>query len=166
IEGLTPRTVWLPPDSAPDLDAITRLLQPFGERPVIVKDYVKSRKHEWAEACYIPSASDRKAVEAVVQRFLELQGDQLNAGLVFREYVELQTVGAHSKSGMPLSREFRLFFLDGELILGSEYWEEGEYGRTPPPAGLFHEVARRVNSRFFTMDIAQRTDGEWLIVEL
>jgi hypothetical protein len=47
---------------------------------------VKSRKHEWAEACYIPSAADRQQVECVVTRFLALQGDDLNKGLVFRVY--------------------------------------------------------------------------------
>ena len=31
---------------------------------------------------------------------------------------------------------------------------------------LFIEVARQIQSRFFTMDIAQRSDGEWMIVEL
>jgi sugar phosphate isomerase/epimerase len=30
----------------------------------------------------------------------------------------------------------------------------------------FIEVARRVQSRFFTMDVAKRLDGEWMIVEL
>ena len=34
-------------------------LQPFGATPLVLKDFVKSRKHEWDEACYIPSASDR-----------------------------------------------------------------------------------------------------------
>ena len=27
-------------------------------------------------------------------------------------------------------------------------------------------IAAQIRSRFFTMDVAQRTDGEWMIVEL
>ena len=33
-------------------------------------------------------------------------------GLVCREFVELEPLARHSKSGMPLTKEFRLFFLD------------------------------------------------------
>ena len=62
IEGHTPRSVWLTGDLG--LDRIMEALAPFGDGPVIVKDFVKSRKHEWAEACFIPSAADREAVAA------------------------------------------------------------------------------------------------------
>ena len=60
IEGFTPKSVWLTGDLG--IDRIMEALAPFGNAPVIVKDFVKSRKHEWAEACYIPSAADREAV--------------------------------------------------------------------------------------------------------
>ena len=166
IKEHTPASVAAVVDESFGLDEIMRLLAPFGDGPVILKDYVKSRKHEWGEACYIPSASDRGAVERVVRRFLELQGDELNEGLVFREFVAFRPLASHSKSGMPLTKEFRLFFLDGELLYSMEYWEEGDYGGVTPPTSLFGYVAREVRSRFFTMDIAQRLDGEWMIVEL
>ena len=35
-----------------------------------------------------------------------------------------------------------------------------------PPVEQFKEVAAAVKSRFFTMDIAKRRDGDWMIVEL
>jgi hypothetical protein len=142
------------------------LLRLFGDRPVIVKDYVKSRKHEWAEACYIPSASDEAAVERVVGKFLALQGDDLNEGLVFREFVEFEPLTTHSKSGMPLSMEFRIFFLDGEPIATTRYWEEGDYDGLAPPVEEFMQIAASVGSRFFTMDVAKKRDGEWIVVEL
>ncbi|MBV9790608.1 MAG: ATP-grasp domain-containing protein [Chloroflexi bacterium] len=161
----TPRTVVLPLTPNAPLPDLAPLLQPFGDRPLIVKDYVKSRKHEWHEACFIPSAADQAAVRRVVQRFVELQGDDLNAGLVFREFVALQPLAQHSKSGMPLTQEFRLWFVDGQRIFSSQYWEEGTY-TTWAPIDLFAEVARQVQSRFFTMDVARTLDGGWLIVEL
>jgi len=166
IAGHTPRSVWLATVPGVDMDRVMALLRPFGDAPVLVKDYVKSRKHEWAEACYIPSAADRAAVERVVRRFVELQGEDLAEGLVFREFVELEQLGAHPRSGMPLAREYRTFFLDGAPLYTAEYWEAGDYADEPPPPGLFAEVARRVASRFFTMDVARRPGGEWLIVEL
>ena len=89
VERPRRRPVWIPLDACSDLDTIMALLAPFGDQPVIVKDYVKSRKHEWFEACYIPSAADRQAVARVVRRFLELQGDDISEGLVFRAYRKL-----------------------------------------------------------------------------
>ena len=114
--------------SSGNKDEVMALLCPFGEKPIIVKDYVKSRKHEWNEACYIPSASDRQGVERVVTRFLHVQGEDLNEGLVFREFIDFEPLVSHSKSHMPLTREFRLFVLDGQIIFSTPYWEEGDYG--------------------------------------
>ena len=166
IAGQTPRSVWLPTGPELDMDRVMALLEPFGDLPVIVKDYVKSRKHEWNEACFIPSATDRAEVERVVRRFMELQGPDLAEGLVFREFVDLQPIGSHPKSGMPLTEEYRLFFFDGDPLYTAEYWESGAYAGTPPPADIVVQVARRVGSRFFTMDVAKRTNGDWIIVEL
>ena len=151
------------------MDQVMATLQPFGDKAVIVKDFVKSRKHEWLAACYIPSAADRPAVERVVRRFLELQGEDLNEGLVFREFVQFEPLTTHSKSGMPLTREYRLFVLDGEIIQTIPYWDEGEYIRKNDeqiPLNTMREIAQRVQSRFFTMDVARRVNGNWSIIEL
>lgn len=166
IEGLTPRSVWLKTTGEFSIEEVMELLRRFGSSPVIVKDFVKSRKHEWEEACFIPSASDRAVVERVVRRFVELQDEDLSEGLVFREFVHFQPLTQHSKSGMPLTLEYRLFFLDGIPVYWNQYWEEGDYGDLHPPVEQFQEVAARVGSRFFTMDVARKTDGKWMIVEL
>lgn len=166
IENYTPKTASFKLSSDFNFEDVFRRLSVFGDKPLILKDYVKSRKHEWNEACFIPSASDRTAVERVVDRFLELQGDDLNEGLVFREFIEFQPLAEHSQSKMPLTKEFRLFFLDGELLDSFEYWDEGEYFGNRPPENVFAEVAHKIESRFFTMDIAQTVAGEWQIVEL
>ena len=164
IKRLTPRSVWLTGDLS--IDRILEALAPFGDHPVMIKDFVKSRKHEWADACFIPSAADRDAVERVVGRFLELQGDDLNEGLVFREFVEFRPVGVHPRSGMPLTEEYRIFWMDARPVFWSPCWETGEYARISPPLELFAKTAAAVRSRFFSMDVARRIDDAWLIVEL
>lgn len=166
IRDHTPASVWTRYTPDTSLDDIMALLRPFGDGPLILKDYVKSRKHEWDDACYIPSASDRAAVKRVVGRFVALQDGDLNEGLVFRAYVPLEPLTTHSKSGMPLSHEFRTFYLDGAPVYAAPYWEEGEYTGEVPPPDLLRDVARAVRSRFFTMDVARRHDGAWTIVEL
>jgi hypothetical protein len=163
IEPWTARSVWLPAAEL-SLDGAVALARTFGARPLVVKDYVKSRKHEWAEACFIPDATDAAAVRRVVGRFLELTGDELQGGLVLREFLDLEKVGAHARSGMPLAREWRVFWLDGEAVLVAPYWPE--VGGEPPPVADFAAAAARVRSRFFTMDLARRASGGWMIVEL
>jgi ATP-grasp domain, R2K clade family 3 len=166
IAGHTPRTVWLPGRGDFDLDAVMDLLRSFGDAPVVVKDYVKSQKHAWAEACFIPSAADRDAVGRVVRRFVDLQGAGLVGGLVFREFVEFEPVGRHPRSGMPLTLEYRLFLLDGGPILVAPYWEGIAYEGEGPPIEEFISLAGKVRSRFFTVDVAKKRDGDWLVVEL
>jgi hypothetical protein len=166
IAAHTPLTVNIKVDESFNIAAALAQLKVFGKKPIIVKDYVKSRKHEWLEACFIPSAVDTQQAEKVIRRFMELQGNDLNEGLVFREFVEFQPIGQHSRSSMPLTREFRFFFVDGKLLLASEYWEEGDYSSVKPPTHLFADIAANIKSRFFTMDVAQQLNGEWLIVEL
>jgi hypothetical protein len=164
LAGHTPRTVWLRTGPDVRMDRIMEALAPFGAAPVVLKDFVKSRKHEWAEACFIPSAADAGAVERVVRRFVALQGEDLSEGLVFREYVPLAPLGRHPTSALPLSEEYRVFYLDGRPLYWSDYWETGTPSG-PPPLERFDAVAAAVRSRFFTLDVAKRRDGGWLIIE-
>jgi hypothetical protein len=62
----TPRSIWLP-GSEFDLDAVAAAAHAaFGAGPVIVKDYVKSRKHEWFDACFIPAADDEVRISRIM----------------------------------------------------------------------------------------------------
>jgi hypothetical protein len=166
IKDFTPKTNWTPLTGEADFDKIFQLTAEFKNRPIILKDYVKSQKHNWREACYIPDASDQERVKSVVLKFIELQVKDLNVGLVFRRFEELEFLTKHHKSGMALTKEFRLFFLRGRLIQVLQYWDEGDYGEAKPDLELFSEIGQRIDSNFFTMDIAKKKDGEWMIIEL
>ncbi|MFK7906585.1 MAG: ATP-grasp domain-containing protein, partial [Chitinophagales bacterium] len=166
IEAFTPKTTFKKLEGEFDIADFNAELETFGSSPIVIKDYVKSQKHYWTEACFIPDASDTNQVEKVVKRFLELQGDDLNEGLVFREFVGLEQLTTHSKSGMPLTKEFRLFIKDGEIIAQFNYWDEGDYENIQPDLTRFKELIPKIQSRFFTMDIAKKVDGDWIIVEL
>jgi hypothetical protein len=167
IKSSTPKTIWIEEDKiSEDLNFIVNEIKVFGNAPVILKDFVKSRKFEWEEACFIPNALDEKKVKGVIRRFLELQGDKLNGGLVFRKFVDLEFLTKHSKSNLPLSKEFRLFFYKKELIQVIHYWEEGDYGDLEPDLNEFTNIAQSVESNFFTMDIAKEVNGNWIILEL
>lgn len=168
LEGYTPTSVWMPLDASRRLDreTLARLLAPFGNVPLVVKDYVKSRKHHWSEACFIPSASDLDAVTRVARRFLELQDDELEVGLVFREVVPLEIVGTHPKSGMPLAAEFRIFWKNGEALLSHRYWGDLTTFDTELPLDELRRIAVRIPSPFFTMDVALLRTGGFTVIEL
>lgn len=168
VSEASPRTVWLPADTARavDREVLRSALLGFGKRSGIVKDYVKSRKHEWLEACFIPDFSDTQRALRVIDTFLERQAEAFEGGLVLREFEEFMPLAEHSRSGLPLTREYRLFFLNGAVMTADEYWEEGEYPEAALPLEDFARLGAGVNSRFFTMDVAQRVDGEWRVMEL
>ncbi|MCA9790524.1 MAG: ATP-grasp domain-containing protein, partial [Candidatus Eremiobacteraeota bacterium] len=138
LEGFTPESVW---SDRPD--RFESLLAGFGQDPVIIKDYVKSRKHEWLEACYIPRA-DQGA--AVVRTFVERQGEDLVGGLVVRRFEAFEQVGVHPQSGLPTFREYRLFFADGRLVMSFPYWGEKLEG-PEPPSEPFASLAARLPAR-------------------
>ncbi len=166
IKVYTPQSTWLEVAGEVDFGEIAEKLKVFGDRPVVLKDYVKSEKHYWAQACFIPSAASRTDVERVTNAFLALRGQYLNKGLVYRAFVELEPLTKHSSSKMPLSKEFRLFYLDKKLLVCAPYWNEGAYDAELPDLDTFNEVATRIDSNFFTMDVAKQKNGEWLIIEL
>ena len=167
IEGQTPQSVWIPATEGFETCTIMERLRVFGDRPLILKDYVKSVKHAWDEACFIPSAADAEHVARVVRGFLEWRGDDLNEGLVFREFVDLVSVGVHPRSGMPLTEEYRVVVLAGRILISFPYWEAESYqDATPPPEDWLLAIAEGVGSRFFTMDVARLQSGGWIVVEL
>ena len=159
----TPRSRWLSHGPPFSRDEIVAVLAGW-TGGAIVKDYVKSEKHAWLEACFLPDVTDINDVERVVRRFTELRGVDFAGGLVFREFVSLRAIGQHPQSGMPISNEWRLFWATGKPIACSPYWEAT--ADREPNVAEFASLAREVKSDFFAMDLAQRQDGSWLILEL
>lgn len=167
IEDRTPLTIWEKFTGSSSIERLVeRAAEVFGESPVIIKDYVKSEKHDWDDACYVSNASDRAQLMQKIQKLIELRGDELNEGIVVRKFVELCDLAIHSKSGMPLTEEYRLFFLHGKLVGIYDYWEEGTYRPQKPDMSMFERYAANVESHFFTMDIARQKNGDMTIIEL
>lgn len=171
IAAWTPESLWIPTadlmrEGQVNWDRVVSSAATFGTNALVVKDYVKSQKHDWQGACYVPRGDDAEAVRRVVSRFLELQGDDLAGGLVIRRYVSLRQIGRHQQSGMPLSEEYRIFFLDGRPIVAAPYWDlDAEVAGDLPMAELA-AIVHDIPSRFFSMDVARDTDGRWWIIEL
>ncbi|WP_051249490.1 ATP-grasp domain-containing protein [Inquilinus limosus] len=154
-----PQTTWVDRERIGDDAALSRALASFGNAAATVKDWVKSQAAGyWSKACFIPDAADRAAVRRVIGRFVELQGDSLTGGLVFRRYVPLAvaTDGA--------AEEWRCFALDGRILGCWPRFTASTTAEAPPPQ-LLKAIARALPSRFATVDNTRRLDDGWLLVE-
>lgn len=143
FEDCTVKSAWTEDFSE---ESLKELLSKF-EGAVIVKDYVKSRKHEWYEACFIEDVKDTENALKVIKNFIERQDDLLTGGIVLREFIDLKSIGKHKESGMPISDEYRVFVLDNEIK-----WVK--------------EICKRIDSRFVTIDLARKSNDEFVVMEL
>mgnify|MGYP001495146554 CR=1 FL=1 len=166
IESRTPQTVFEKYDNERSIDNLIEKSNIFGDKAVILKDYVKSEKHNWETACYVKHASDINSLKQSINKLIELRDKYLNEGIVIREFLDLNDLTIHSKSGMPLTEEYRLFFCNKKLVGIYDYWEEGEYRFPKPDVKEFEEIAKGVESNFFSMDIARQKNGTLIIIEL
>ncbi len=161
FRALTPHSAWLPcpPGRPPERAALAGLAAPFAapgqRRPLVVKDWVKSRKHEWEEAAYVPDAADTERLAAVVGRFVALQEEFLTGGVVLRAFESYsREVG-----------EARVWWVDGEPVLIGPHPDTPEL-RPVPELAQVAPVVRELGARFVTTDLARRTDGVWRVVEV
>ncbi|MFB8378749.1 ATP-grasp domain-containing protein [Streptomyces rubiginosohelvolus] len=157
FDGLTPHSVWcpmVPGAPPPSVEELAGLAAPLGPGPGIVKDFVKSRKHEWHEACYVPELGDRRRLASVVGRFVELQGDFLAGGLVLRAFEPFVAGG-----------EARVWWVDGEAVLVTAHPDTPDR-RPSPELPSVREAVGRLGLRWVTTDLALREDGVWRVVEV
>ena len=164
----TPASVCVPATTLESFEHIRAGVEKaLGPGPYIVKDFVKSEKHYWKEACFIP---DPEHLEEVSRNFIERRGT-LVGGLVYRKFQEFKIIGEHPKSKMPLANEARFFVFKGVPILGFPYWGPAEGGAAieMPEAPPDLSLTGLVKSDFYTVDIAQLPEelgAGWVIVEL
>ncbi|MFE9480339.1 ATP-grasp domain-containing protein [Streptomyces spororaveus] len=167
--GLTPVSGWLPagPGAVPDPEGLSALAAGLPPGAAVVKDYVKSRKHEWHEACYVPDLADPAALHRVVARFVELQGEFLAGGVVLRAFEPFVTPEA-------AAAEVRVWWRDGAPRLVTAH-PDSPVAEVPDPtldpalAAVLPPVRAAVEALgcpFVTTDLALRADGVWRVVEV
>jgi hypothetical protein len=160
--GATPPSVWceLKPAMVPSPSELAGLVAPLGRGPGVVKDFVKSRKDQWASACYVPDLADTTSLRRVVARLVELQGEFLAGGIVIRRFEPFG--GAPGGGRVP---EARVWWLDGEAIIVGPHPDTPDTFPEPDLDGVGPLVAA-LGCRFVTTDLALRDDGVWRVVEV
>jgi hypothetical protein len=151
LAPVTPAAAWTAGDAEQEFcTACARL----GPGPAVLRDYVKSMKHYWHEAAYIPDTADRAAAWKVAARFRELRGDEFTGGFVLRRFEELT------------SAEARTWWAGGTCHLVTAHPDTP--GELPPDIDLepFTPLIRSLGLPFVAADLALRADGTWRVVEL
>lgn len=147
----TAETAW----GTGGLESLDDLAGRLGQGPAVLRDHVKSAKHYWAEAVFVPDVADRDGLRRVAERFLEIRDDAFTGGLVLRRFEHY------------LSAEVRTWWVDGtcRLVTSHPDTPDAAPGDVHLPTGLAQAVARHP-SAFCTVDLALRDDGVWRVVEL
>lgn len=158
LRGSTPASAWNRSDREDDAWA---LYQGFADGDAILKDWVKSAKYRWREACFIPAHTDRARFGEIFRAFLAERRTLFERGVVLRRFHRLRSQGTDMR-GMPVHEEYRLFFWMGELLVTT-----APPGASGPLALLpeWQAIARKFESPFLTLDVAREEDGGWIIVE-
>lgn len=152
FESLTPESAWTDSDSLTAFEAACRQLSPG---PAVLRDYVKSMKHYWEEAAYIPDVNDVPRAKQIAKRFHELRGDDFVGGFVVRRFEQFT------------SAEVRTWWLHGRCFLITPH-PDSPQELPPDELDLNHvtEAVARLASPFVTVDVARRTDGHWRVIEV
>ncbi|WP_431906885.1 ATP-grasp domain-containing protein [Micromonospora carbonacea] len=152
LAPVTPTSTW---STGADRTAFDQARTRLGTGPAVLRDYTKSMKHHWNEAAFIPDLDDSAAAWRIATRFLGLRADDFTGGFVLRAFENLTTA------------EVRTWWIDGACAL------IGAHPDTPddlPPTGLdlttLTPLVAALDLPFVTVDLAQRHDGTWRVVEL
>ncbi len=159
----TPKSIWI--ESASSEELLRKVNQEEGS--FIIKDYVKSRKHEWYDACYIPKIEEKDNSKKIIDNFVARQAEGLVGGLVLRKFVELKHIGFHDQSGMPISEEYRVFVYAGRVLAIDNYWtDKHNVDLSSEEYDWLDSIAAKMRSNFMTIDLARKSDGQLIIMEL
>ncbi len=152
LAAYTPESVWTLDAGRAGFEQARAVL---GAGPAVLRDHVKSMKHYWHEAAFVPELADADAAWAVADRLRQLRDDEFVGGYVLRRFEHF--VGA----------EVRTWWVDGVCrLVGAHPDTPDELPPQGPDLGPLATVVAALKLPFVTVDLAQRADGVWRVVEL
>jgi hypothetical protein len=152
LEAVTPPSVWTTGAGRAEFE---RARLALGPGPAVLRDYVKSMKHYWHEAAFIPDLDDAGTAWTVAHWFRELRDDDFTGGCVLRRFEDFA------------SAEVRTWWINGVCALTGPH-PDTPSDRPPcePDLAEVRPLVAALRLPFVTVDFAQRADGVWRIVEL
>lgn len=91
------------------------------EYPLFMRTDHTSAKHSWNETCYV-----EKNWRNNIGKLLEcsLMADLPVKAIIFRSFIEMDSVFTAFRGAMPINPEQRYFIVNGEVICNHAYWIE------------------------------------------
>lgn len=160
LEGLTARTEVVKKEA--EVEAALRRLP----LPVFIRGTVSSAKELGWKACVADTLAE---AQTIVTKLLALEEYSRGRALL-REVLPLRRL-EKLHQGFPLSREYRLFVLDADVLAMGPYWvAEDPFGALTERderelRSLAHEAARRTKVPWLAVDVGQLENGDWRIIE-
>lgn len=152
---------------------VTQQVQDYfnSDAPLMMKDFLKSLKYEWYDACLIKDGSDTNEIMRITTNFFELRGRDFVGGLVYRKLLNLKRAGIHPKTRTPVPIEYRTFFLHQKPMATISIWEKEvgiDYASegVPPPQDFLESVGKKIISPFVAVDLAKDVDNKWWVIEV
>lgn len=140
--------------------------------PFVLKGGTNSRKGLWKTHMWA------KNKEEAIKVYFNLLNDSLigQQPIYIRKFMPLYTY-YHDVVGMPVTKEFRFFICDQNIISGAFYWSShvDEISDIPSISEVsdsflkeaIGRIAKNPNApRFYVLDIGIKTNGEPIVIEL
>lgn len=135
----------------------------------ILKGETNSFKSHWQTMMF---AQDKKHAIMISNKL----SDDMYLGqqkICIRDYVELYKY-FDGINGMPVTKEFRFFIVYNKIVAGDFYWHNyvEDIGFLPDvnevPKEFLEKIISIVGSKsnFYTIDVAQKLNGDWIVIEL
>ncbi|MCP4138069.1 MAG: ATP-grasp domain-containing protein [bacterium] len=137
------------------------------EYPLFIKGTIQSLKSEGIGSCV---ANNEDELKKISQRIIKLKRRSLGK-IIVREYKPLKHVRT-SGLGFPIGREYRVFMYHNNILEYGYYWEDrddlSDVTREEENIifSLCREVSKSVNVPYLSIDIGQKENNEWTVIEL
>jgi hypothetical protein len=140
------------------------------EGPVVLKGETNSRRDKWKTHMFANNKEETKDV------YCRLMDDSLisQQQIYIRKFEPFKKL-IDGVNEMPIPNEWRIFVCNKKIVSCSYYWgtyleDIKELGINPerPPEQFINDMIYFIgnNSNFYSMDIAQKDDGSWMVVEI
>jgi hypothetical protein len=150
IKAYTPTAIWFKQWSPDTL----LLLKDFFETGMIIKDYVKSN----VKFSRISPDISLDTFDRLIRAFIDERGELFTEGIVIKEYVKPKIYGGRTN-------EWRAFFFNNELIYQNPHPVKNVVSLHIPSTDWLTEIAKKIPSKFFTLDCMELEDGTFTILE-